>query len=202
MPVGLTSTIVANAALEQIAAQSEIESLTDGSPLAGQISLVYQPTVQLMLRELQPDFARFNAALVPSAAPTPVPPWAYEFLYPATMVRLLQVQPPMSGPGALADPFDPSPIRANVAFDMIGAVATKVILTNQQNAQAIYISSAADELLWDAAFTDAVIRRLANPLAMAISGRPDFAEKILMQSAQMAATCEMIEEGGFRRGFA
>lgn len=193
---------VVNIALEQVATQTTITSLTDGSPAADAASVVYVPTVQLMLRELQPDFARLNVALAASGAVTPVPPWAYEYLYPADMVRLLQVQPPASGAGSAADPFDPSPVRANVAFDVIAATPTKVILTNQQNAQAIYISSQVTESLWDAAFVDAVVRRLANPLAMALSGRPDFAEKILQQSAQMAQTCEMIDEGGFRRGFA
>jgi hypothetical protein len=198
----MTSAVVTNAALEQIASQTRITSLTDGSPAATYASIVYAPTVQLMLRELDPDFARFTAPLVASGAPTPVPPWAFEFLYPADMVRLRQVQPPLTGTGALADPFDPHPVRANVAFDLIGGVATKVILTNLPNALAVYTTSQVSEVQWDSAFTDTVIRRLANPLAMALSGRPDFAEKILMQSAQMAQTCEMVDEGGFRRGLA
>ena len=37
------------------------------------------------------------------------------------------------------------------------------------------------------------------PLAMALSGRPDFAKEILMQAAQMAATAESIDDSGFRR---
>ena len=187
-----------NAALEQIASQTRITSLTDGSPVANQAAVVYQPTVELMLRELDPDFARYTFALALSAAVTPVPPWAYEYLYPDDCLRLRQVRPPASGPGSAADPNDPQPIRANVAFDIIAAVSTKVILTEQQNALAVYTTSLVTEAAWDSVFADAVIRRLANPLAMAVSGRPDFAKEILMQSAQMAKTAEAVEEGGFR----
>ena len=76
---------------------------------------------------------------------------------------------------------------------------TKVILTNQVNALAVYTTTLIDETIWDSAFVDAVVRRLANPLAMAVSGRPDFARTILEQAAMMAQTAEMIDEGGFRR---
>lgn len=199
MPTGLTAAQVCNSALEQIASQTTITSLTDGSPAADAAQVVYVPTVELMLRELDPDFARFTAALALSGAVTPVVPWAYEYLYPADCVRLRQVRPPGSGTGSLADPYDPQPIRANVAFDIIATVSTKVILTNQVNALAVYTSSTVAEAQWDSVFTDAVVRRLANPLAMALSGRPDFAEKILMQSAQMAATAEAVDDSGFRR---
>ncbi len=194
-----SAAMVVNAALEQISSQTQITALNDGSPSARAANVVYVPTVQLMLRELDPDFARFTAALVLSGAATPVVPWAYEYLYPADCVRLRNVRPPGSGTGALADPYNPTPIRSNVAFDIIGAVPTKVILTNQQNALAVYTTSAVVEADWDSVFSDAVVRRLANPLAMALSGRPDFAKEILEQSARMATTAEMVDESAFRR---
>lgn len=194
--MGTTVQTVVNSALEQIASQVRITSLTDGTPAANAANVVYASTVQILLREVDPDFARFTAALVASGAATPVPPWAYEYVYPATCVRLRQVRPPGSGTGSLNDPNDPQPIRANVAFD--GANG-KVILTNQQSALAVYTTSAVTEAQWDSVFTDAVVRRLANPLAMALSGRPDFAKTILEQSAMMAQTAEMVDEGGFRR---
>lgn len=192
-----TQVQVVNSALEHIAAQTKIVSLVDGTTAANAANVVYGPIVQLLLRELDPDFARFTAPLTLSAAVTPVPPWAYEYIYPADMVRLRQVRPPTN---LIVDKFDPQPVRANVAFDLIAATNTKVILTNQVSALAVYTSSTVTEAQWDSAFTETVIRRLANPLAMALSGRPDFADKLLQQSAAMAQTAEMIDEGGFRRG--
>lgn len=200
MPAGQTSVTVTNAALEQIASQTRITALNDGSAAATAASVVYAPTVQLLLRELDPDFARYTASLVIAVAPPSYPPWAFEYLWPDDMVRLRQVRPPATGAGSLADPNDPQPIRANVAFDIIATVNKKVILTNQQNALAVYTTSLVTEVQWDSAFQDAVIRRLANPLAMALSGRPDFAKEILQQSAMMAATAGAIDDSGFRRG--
>jgi hypothetical protein len=198
VPAFNSSASVVNAALEQVAAQTQITSLSDGSPAALAASVIYIPTVQLMLRELDPNFARYTLALTLSTAPTPVVPWSYEYLYPADCVRLRNVRPPGSGTGSLADPNNPSPIRSNVAFDLIASVATKVILTNQVNALAVYTTSLVVEADWDAAFSDAVVRRLANPRARALSGRPDFAKELLEESAAMAATCERVDESSFR----
>jgi hypothetical protein len=197
-----SSTQICNTALEQIASQSRVTSLdptVDSSTVAAAAAVVYEPTVWLLLRELDPDFARFTATLALSAAATPVPPWTFEYLYPVDAVRIRQVRPPATGIGALADPNNPQVVRAQVAFDNITTVGTKVILTNQINALAVYTSASVSEALFDAVFADAVARRLANPLAMALSGRPDFAEKILQQAAQVAQTCEVVDESSVRR---
>jgi hypothetical protein len=199
MPAGLVAATVVNSALEQIASQVRIGALTDATDAAQAANVIYAPTVQLMLREIEPDFARFTAALAVAITPPSYPPWAFEYIYPADCVRLRQVRPPAGGLGSLVDPNDPQPIRANVAFDVIAAVNTKVILTNQADALAVYTSLTVTEAQWDSVFTDAVVRRLANPLAMALSGRPDFAKTILEQSAMMAVTAEAIEDSGFRR---
>lgn len=189
---------VTNIALEYIASQARVTSLTDGSVAANAAQVVYAPVVQLMLRELDPDFARFTAPLAISAAATPIIPWSYEYVYPADAARIRQVRPPMGG----YDTNNPQPVRANVAFDNIGgppAVQTKVILTNQVGALAVYTSLSVGEALWDGVFTDAVARRLANPLAMALSGRPDFAKEVLEEAARVASTCETVDESSVRR---
>jgi len=197
MPAVSTSAAVVNEALQFIGEQVQIANLGDGTAAANAASVLYAPTVQLMLREIDPDFARFTAQLTLISAPAGVPPWGFEYQYPATCVRLRQVRPPgAGGVGALVDINDPQPIRANVTYD---GGAGKVILCNQLNALAVYTTSAVSEGMWDSAFTDAVVRRLANPLAMALAGRPDFAKTILEQSAMMAQTAEAIDEGGFRR---
>lgn len=181
---------VVNTALELIASQAQITALNDGSPAANAATVIYAPVVQLLLRELDPDFARFTATLALSAAPLPPPPWTYEYLYPANCLRLRQVRPAAGS----YDVNDPKPIRSNVAFDTISAVATKVILTNQVNALAVYTTSDVLEAQWDAVFAEAVSRRLANPLAMALSGRPDFADKVLEQAARVASTVEATDD--------
>ena len=185
---------VVNIALEQIAAQTQITSLSDGSPAANAAEAVYAPTVQLLLRELDPDFSRKTAALALSGVVTPILPWSYEYVYPADCLRMRQVRPPANG----YDPNDPQPVRWNVAYEAAGS-SRKVVLANQVNALGVYTTSSVTEAQWDAVFTDAVARRLANPLAMALSGRPDFAREILEESARVAQTAEMVDESAVRR---
>ena len=201
MPAGASAVTVTNEALSFIASQKRITSLTDGSPAAQAASVLYAPTVELLLRELDPDFARFTLALTPATITSTTVPWAYAYVYPDDCLRLRQVRPPASGPGALADPNDPEPVLANVAFALNTATPVKVVLTNQQNALGVYTSSLTSEAIWDSVFMDAVVRRLANPMAMALAGRPDFAKVILEQSAMVAATAEAVDDSGFRRGF-
>lgn len=190
-----TAAGIVNAALELIDAQVQITSLTDGSVEANAAQVVYQPCVLLLLRQTDPDFARTTAVLtVGSGSPGY---WTYEYLYPADCVRARQVRPPKSGTGALVDPFDPLPVRAEIAYDPKGGGATtpaKVILTNQQNAWLTYTTSLVTEAMFDAAFVEALTRRLGNPLAMAIAGRPDFARELLEESERYAGMSELADD--------
>jgi hypothetical protein len=193
--MGTTSTAVVNNALEMIGQQVQIESLTDGSIAANAANEVYAPIVQLLLRQLNPDFAYALAILTPAAQVTS--PWAYEYIYPADCMRALQVRPPSGGAGALDDPFDPQPVAAKVGYDPqggAGLVPAKVIFTNQQNAWLNYTTSNVTEAQWDPSFAEAASRRLANPLAMALAGRPDFAREILEESERFAGVAEFSDE--------
>lgn len=193
MATYVDATQVVNAALEQVATQTRITSLTDGSAAALAANVIYVPTVQLMLREIEPDFSRFTAVLE-TAPGTPGVPWAYQYLYPADCLRMRQIQPPTY------DVNDPYQVRFNTGVALVASVLTKVVLTNEANALGVYTTSAVTEAQWDSVFADAVVRRLANPLAMALSGRPDFAREILEQSARVAATAEAVDDTAFRRG--
>jgi len=193
-----TSADIVNESLELIASQAQITALNDGSVEGNAAAVVYAPTVQLLLRQLDPDFARLPSFELSVTAAASVPsPWAYEYAYPADCLRLRQLAPPASGPGSLADPFDPVPIRGEVAFDPNGQGANKpakVILSNQQSALATYTTSLVTEDDWDPAFREAVVRRLANPLAMAIAGRPDFARELLEESERYAGLAELADD--------
>lgn len=194
-----SSQAVVNAALELIAAQTQITSLNDGSPAAAAASVIYTPVVQLMLREMDPAFARLTATLTIQAGTTAPSPWTYAYAYPSDCVRLRQVRPPASGTGSLADVNNPYPVKANVAVAIVSAAPVKVIFSNQQNALAVYTSSSVVEADWDSDFSDAAVRRLANPLAMALSGRPDFANAVLQQAAMSEQIAGAADEGIFTR---
>src|SRR5690242_16667245 len=116
-----TSFDVCNEALELIAAQATVTAFSDGTPAGNACGVLYQPTVDLVLRQVDPSFARKTAALTLSAAPTPVIPWAYEYLYPADCLRLRQIRPPPSPTSGFQDPNDPTPIRAALGIDVIAS---------------------------------------------------------------------------------
>lgn len=192
-----TPASIVNEALTFIDSQAFITNLTDGSVEANAAAVVYQPTMYLLMREMDPDFARTTAVLALAATASPLPPFQYEYLYPTDCLRARQVAPPPSGLGALVDPYDPQPIPSEVAYDpnaQGAAVPAKVILTNQQNAWLSYTTSNATEADMDPAFVEAFARRLANPLAMAIAGRPDFAKEVLEQSERYAGLAELVDE--------
>ena len=63
----------------------------------------------------------------------------------------------------------------------------------------VYTSSAVTEAAWDSVFTDVVVlRRLANPLAMALSGRPGLRQDdpLEQSGAMMAQTAEAVDDSG------
>lgn len=187
--MGTTQLAVCNTALELIKSQDLLTGgnfpTFIGSPaIATAANVLYGPVRDLLLREINPEFSRITIAASPAAALAPVVPWLYEYLYPSDALRIRQVRPPGAGLGALADPNDPSPVRAAVAYDP--NVSAKVVLTNQQNALLVYTSNAPLEAVWDPDFAEAMARRLANPFAMAIAGRPDYAREILETAERYA----------------
>lgn len=182
---------IVNQSLEMIGAQTRITALTDGSLAANAAQVLFQPTVNVVMREVDPAFARRTAALALSAAVTPVTPWAFEYLYPSDCLRMRQVRPAAGGYNV----DDPQPVRASVAVDVIAAVPTKVILTDQANALIVYTSSIPTVAEWDSGFTEAVVRRLANPLALALAGRPDMARELLDEAERYSQLSEAIDEG-------
>jgi hypothetical protein len=191
----MTPVEVFNQALQFIGAQTQITVFGDGSsafpPAANAADVLYMPTVQLVLRQNDPDFARYTVALAASAA-APPPSWAFAYTYPADCLRVRQLRPPTGSYNV----FDPQPVRGNVAFVRLppGNTPGKAILTNQPNALAVYTTSLATEDQWDSIFEQAVVRQLANPLALALAGRPDYARELLEEAGRYEQLAEFGDE--------
>lgn len=185
---------IVNQALELTAQQVRVTSLTDGTPAAIAANVIYIPTVSLMLRVMEPDFSRTLAVLTDTGVPTPPDPWNYQYLYPADCLRVLQVRPARG----TYDPNTPGVVRWMIETSIIATIPTKVVLTNQISASAIYVTNTVTEDMWDFAFMNAVVRRLANPLAMALAGRPDFAKELLEESSRAAAFADGADEAMIR----
>ena len=144
----------------------------DGSAIGIAAGTLYAGVVQTVGREHGWDFSRNTVKLVLTGNVAPFP-WAFEYKYPTNGVQVRQVTP-----STLTDPNNPLPTNWNVANDVVGSAPTKVILTNQADALAVF-SNQPSENLWDPLFTEAVVRLLASELAMAVPARPDTAREEL-----------------------
>lgn len=184
-----TAAEVVNGALELIAAQTTITGTNpafDGSVAGNAAGVLYTPAVQLCLREISPSFARRTAALVLSGGSNP-PPWTISYTYPADCLRARRLRPL---PGYNTN--DPQPLRGAISYD--NGLAVKVIVAGLAGLYLVYTSANPSESQWDAAFTEAVKRRLASPLAMALAGRPDFAKELLDEAERFASMAELLDE--------
>jgi hypothetical protein len=194
-----TQISITNRALEQIGVQAQIIGFppADNSPAAQAASVLYQPAVEMVLREGDWDFGSQTVALTllktaqnPPVDPwdetQPVPPWRFEYLYPlgqANQISAIYVRGLRPDPNGFqgGDPYEPGPILFKVAFDIDLDSQAKVILTDLESALAI-CTVAPPESAWDSIFQEAVVRTLASSFAMALAGRPDFSRVKLEES--------------------
>lgn len=186
-----TAAGIVNTALAMIASQVTVSGANpafDGSVAGNAAGVLYTPTVAMLLRQINPAFARRTAVLAIPVGATIPPPWAVAYTYPNGCLMLRQLRP---APGSY-DPNDPQPVRGAINFD--AGLSVKTICTNLANALAVYTSGTVDEGQWDAAFAEAVARRLTNPLANALAGRPDFAVEMLAESERYAGLAELADE--------
>lgn len=172
MVVPLTSNSVANQAIYLIGDNQK--PVTGGAPnfdssTAGKVlQTIYAPTVATVMRQFGWDMARNTQSLVATGNQAPFP-WSYEWLYPENAIEILQV-----APAELEDPFNPLPINWSVGNDLVSGSQVKVIFSNMSPALVVF-NNGPQESVWDALFTESVVRLLASKLAMAIGGKPDTA---------------------------
>lgn len=177
MPAGLTSLLVANRALVEIARGNPLASGTVATNFDGTASGIYAATlytgfVQQLLRTQDFEFSRKDVALALSGNTAPLGS-TYEYLYPADCLRLRQVHP------ATWDETDPQPVNWDVGTALVSAVQTTVIWTDQATAWGCYTTLNVTEADWDPTFTEQMVRYLGSALAMPVAGRPDVSREFL-----------------------
>jgi len=144
---------------------------------------LYAPCVATVMRSFEWDFSRNTIALVVTGNVAPFP-WSFEYGYPPNGIEVWQVMPT-----AAADPYDPLPVNFIIENAVVGGTQKRVIHTNLSPAQVVYNNNPTENT-WDSAFREAVVRLLASELAMAIAGKPDFAQSALESASafESAAT--------------
>jgi hypothetical protein len=161
---------IAKLALQHIGDRWDISDITEATPEAEQVNLVFDDTRDALLRQHPWNFAKKYAT--PAALSATVPGnWDYAYVYPTDAVRVLGV----------IDPLETgTPIKFEVARNENDV---KVILTDQVDAEFYYTARITDTAQFDPEFTMALSYKLAAKLAMPLTG-----ERAIMGDMDTLAT--------------
>ncbi|MBZ5616238.1 MAG: hypothetical protein LAO23_19695 [Acidobacteriia bacterium] len=225
---------IANQALGLIGTRSTIASLTEGSPESIAANQFFDQLRREIIRMAPWNFAKnTNALALVCAAPgtpenpsagtpqwqkgQPMPPWTYEYLYPADCVRPLWIVPQFNTGFASGVPITtavtggaPSfwngpPVRFAVAIDQInpntGLVDTsplgqdtKIILTNQESAILVYLKDVNNVNVMDDQFLNAWSHALAGRIVFQLTGDKTLAN-MKIQEANLAIQAARASDG-------
>lgn len=170
-----TSLDLVNRALTEIAGRQPLAVLNT-STAAGRAALqLYDPAVEMLLRQQDWEFSRASVALSTQAG-TPPLQWDFQYTYPTDCLRVRQVVP------ATWDDFDPH----QVVWDVGTVSSVRVIWTNEDSASLIYTTNAITPNEMDAVFQEQLVRYLGSMFAMPIGGRPDFSREMLQQAGGLS----------------
>jgi len=149
---------IARLALQNIGDRYDITSLDEASPEAEQVNLVFDDVRDMVLREHPWKFARKYATPTALAGDAPAN-WDYMYTYPSDALRVIRIVNPLGD--------DQPPIRFEVARNSSDA---KVILCNEGELTLEYTAQITDPQEFDAQFVTALAYRLAQYIAMPITG--------------------------------
>ena len=185
--MSFTSNDVANQALNLIG--GNMPSVTgyapafDSSAAGIALSKLYTPCYQTVAKQFGWDFARnvFALSLSGNAAPLG---WAYEYVYPAAAIEIMQIEP-----ATLADANNPLPQNWTIGNALVSSAQTKVIWSNLASAKAV-MNNAPSEATWDVGFREAMVRLLASELSLALFGKPDISQAYLESGSAFESLAE------------
>lgn len=177
-----------NQALSSIGARSTIASLGENSKEAQTCNLWTTSVRHGLLRAAHWGFARKQVNLTELGElsvdpPTSPFPWQFTYDYPTDCIRLryLLVAPPSDAPSVVTGDslwYNPwlMPSRSNrflVAADPgLGTPATagRVVLSNIEDAIAVYTGDVTDPEHWDKGFEDAFVSEMASKIVIPLTG--------------------------------
>lgn len=205
---------IANRALLSIGARSQISNLNEGSTESDAINTLFIPTYEALARSARWNCFRAQATLSLLAAangtpenpngttlPLPPTPWLYQYAYPSQCLAMRFIVPSNPAASGGIPPTSSSinapiyiPNQGQIPFAVAAAVDSGnnpivVILTNQQQAQAVYTIDQPNPVTWDSQFQAAMVASLAAYLVPALALNLQFmsmciksAENMIMQA--------------------
>jgi len=149
---------IAKLSLQHVGDRFDISSLTEFTPEAEQVNLIFNDTRDALLRQHPWNFAKKFVSPATVAGTVPGG-WTFMYLYPTDAVRILGITNPL-GRGQ-------PPIEFEVARN---AANNRVLLCDQESAEIVYTARVTTTEDFDAEFTMALSYSLAAKLAMPLTG--------------------------------
>jgi hypothetical protein len=176
---------IAKLALQHLGDRYDITSLDEASPEAEQVNLIFEDVRDAMLRSHPWKFAVKQTS--PSTLVGTVPnQWDYMFVYPSDALKVLNI----------VNPFGRAekPIKFDV---MLNSTGTKVLVCDLEEPEFRYISKVTDTGMFDPAFVIAFAYRLAENLAIPLTGDTALRDRMraLADAETSAAMRENANEG-------
>ncbi len=165
----VSSVRIGNMALSHIGVSSTIESLTENIPEANQINLWYEFSREQALEMLDWTFARKRQTLALHNDDAPEDVWTFRYQYPADAIKIRSLVNP-AGKLADASPFD---------IEMSDDGTEKTILTNIEDAVAVYTFNTQAVTLFPPMFIEALSFLLASHIAFPLTGSPEIKKEML-----------------------
>ena len=161
-----TEVDICNRALSRLGTAATIASLDEDSTEARHCAIWYAATRDALLRAADWNFARRREELADMGSPPTG--WDYRYAVPTDCVRVLR----------LASATNAAPLP----FEIAGASTSRVLFTDQEDAELIYTARVEEPTLFDAGFAAALVDQLAANIAYPITQKTEIAVRL----AQMA----------------
>ena len=161
---------IAKLALQHVGDRYDISDITEATPEAEQVNLLYDDTRDALLRQHPWAFATKYTS--PASLSGTVPGnWGYMYTYPPDCIKMLGIVNPLGD--------DQPKIRFEVARN---AINTRVILTNEDGPQIFYTFRAEDTADYDPEFVMAFSYVLGARMAVPLTGDESLAGLLFQQA--------------------
>ena len=179
---------ICNMALSKIGASSSIESLTEGSAEANECNLWYTFSRRQTLQATDWGFARRRITLATHGDDPPSGVWGYRYQYPSDCLTMRKIESPVSGVGVWSPEekrlvADADAIPFSVELD--DNQDTKSILSNLDNAIAVYTMDLVEVTLFSEMFVTTLATAIAANIAYALTKKTKLEEKMALRFQQI-----------------
>ena len=156
----LSPVIVGRMALSHIGVSQNLESLTASTPEAAQLTIWIDDSRQQTLEAFNWNFARRRMILATHAEDPPEGQWGFRYQYPFGALKVREVWHPAINPHTT----DALPFEVELAAD-----DSKTIVTDLDEARAIWTKDITDLTLWNSLAIEAFSRILSSHIATALT---------------------------------